>query len=503
MPVPDFSRYSIQDVAISVTNMMLVAHELGLGSVWVGGFEENELRKKIIIELDKPSFFQVSQGKKQAVIIIEGQYNQPSSPNIFGINDPFNNTPIGEDEGDQVIGNDADVSKNSLFQVSRKENKTLVTINLPLGNNLKVTSANPNLLLVDLSPSVVTPREIRWKDNLLMSRKYIRMPNRADVFLVSALTLNNKKYNLDLRPILPNSDTVIGASPLKTMGNDLGILAGINGGFFNRKNKLPLGSIKNNYKWLSSPILNRGVIAWDDVGNFKIDRLKLEEVITVNNRDRLFNTYLNSGYVQKGIARYNSSWGNSYTTLSDKEIILVVENERIIDKIIIQKAGEKSIPIRAKNYLLVFRKSDELANKLNVNDSIKLNTYTSPPEFSKYPYMMGAGPLLLLNRQVVLNGEAEKFSKAFNQQKASRSAIAINNQGEILLVAVHNRIGGVGPSLAEFAQILLQMGAVSALNLDGGSSTQIYLGGEIIDRSPATAARVNNGIGVFLRERNE
>ena len=42
------------------------------------------------------------------------------------------------------------------------------------------------------------------------------------------------------------------------------------------------------------------------------------------------------------------------------------------------------------------------------------------------------------------------------------------------------------------------MGAVSALNLDGGSSTQVYLGGEIIDRSPATAARVNNGIGVFF-----
>ena len=238
------------------------------------------------------------------------------------------------------------------------------------------------------------------------------------------------------------------------------------------------------------------------MGDFKIDRLKLDEVITVNKRERLFNTYLNSGYVQKGIARYTSGWGNSYTTLSDQEIIVVVENERIIDKITVAKAGEKSIPIRPKSYLLVFRKSEQLANKLNVNDTIELNTYTSPSEFAKYPYIMGAGPLLLLNRQIVLNGEAEKFSAAFNRQKASRSAIAINNQGEILLVAVHNRVGGAGPSLKELARILLQMGAVSALNLDGGSSTQIYLGGEIIDRSPATAARVNNGIGVFLRERN-
>ena len=32
--------YSIQDAAASVMNMMLAAHELGLGTVWVGAFNE-------------------------------------------------------------------------------------------------------------------------------------------------------------------------------------------------------------------------------------------------------------------------------------------------------------------------------------------------------------------------------------------------------------------------------------------------------------------------------
>ncbi len=35
--------YSIQDVAASVMSMMLAAHELGLGSVWVGAFNESEM----------------------------------------------------------------------------------------------------------------------------------------------------------------------------------------------------------------------------------------------------------------------------------------------------------------------------------------------------------------------------------------------------------------------------------------------------------------------------
>lgn len=35
--------YAVQDVACSIMNMMLVACENGLGSVWVGAFRENEV----------------------------------------------------------------------------------------------------------------------------------------------------------------------------------------------------------------------------------------------------------------------------------------------------------------------------------------------------------------------------------------------------------------------------------------------------------------------------
>src|SRR5574341_1890119 len=35
--------YSIQDVAASIMGMMLVAHENGLGTVWVGSFIEEEI----------------------------------------------------------------------------------------------------------------------------------------------------------------------------------------------------------------------------------------------------------------------------------------------------------------------------------------------------------------------------------------------------------------------------------------------------------------------------
>lgn len=453
--------------------------------------------KKIIIELNQPSFFQVSQGKDVGIISLDSQADNSLFPSLPS----NNNTPvIQEEEGDEIPEN-INTNNSKLFTISSKENKTLVNINLPAFSNLKVTSANPNILFVDINATAINPRDILWNNDVIYSRKYVGINNNKDQFLVSSLTLNTKSYNLDLRPILTNNNTVIGIAPLKTTAQNSGAMAGINGGFFNRNNQLPLGAIKDRENWLSSPILNRGVIAWNDLGEVKIDRIKLEETITTGRGDRIINNYVNSGYIQAGLARYTENWGFNYTTLSDGEIVAVVENGIIRDKIVGVKAGEDSINIPPKGYLLVFRKFKTGADKFSLNDSVSVNTYTNPTDFASYPYIMGAGPLLLLNGQIVLNGEAENFSKAFNTQKASRSAIAVNSQGKILLVAVHSRIGGAGPTLAEMAQILQRMGAISALNLDGGSSTQIYLGGAIIDRSPATVARVHNGIGVFLRQR--
>ncbi len=37
--------YTIQDVACSIMGMMLLAHELGLGSTWVGAFHEEQVSK--------------------------------------------------------------------------------------------------------------------------------------------------------------------------------------------------------------------------------------------------------------------------------------------------------------------------------------------------------------------------------------------------------------------------------------------------------------------------
>jgi exopolysaccharide biosynthesis protein len=130
---------------------------------------------------------------------------------------------------------------------------------------------------------------------------------------------------------------------------------------------------------------------------------------------------------------------------------------------------------------------------------LRLETNTIPADFNRFPYILGGGPVLVQNSRVVLDAKAEGFSDAYVRQTAIRSAIGRTAAGNLLIVAVHNRAGGAGPNFAELAQILQQMGAVEALNLDGGSSTSLYLGGSLLDRPPSTAARVHNAIGIFIQ----
>jgi len=76
--------YSIQDVAVSIMGMMLVAHEHGLGSAWVGAFNDDEvfkvlnmpkhLRPVAIVPVGYPSKIPHAPpraSKKEAVEVIE------------------------------------------------------------------------------------------------------------------------------------------------------------------------------------------------------------------------------------------------------------------------------------------------------------------------------------------------------------------------------------------------------------------------------------------------
>jgi hypothetical protein len=386
-------------------------------------------------------------------------------------------------------------------QVQVVNNQTIIRLQVPIGlAPLVSTVPNPNRLFIDIRPDTLLPRAITWAPGLNWRQQYINLGQER--FPVVWLEINPRTVGLKIKPILTNSNTLEGTAPLLQIAQQQLAVAAINGGYFNRNNRLPLGAIRRDGQWLSSPILNRGAIAWNDSGQFYMGRLALLENLITPNNQKLPILTLNSGYVQSGIARYTPAWGANYSPLTDNEIILTVQKNQIINQLPAGKVGQNTFPIPVDGYLVTLRGSGtNIASMLPIGSSVRIESSTSPTQFSNYPNILGAGPLLVQNRQIVLDAKGEQFSNAFIVQKAIRSAICKTTTGNLMIAAVHSRAGGAGPTLAEHAQLMQQMGCVDALNLDGGSSTSLYLGGQLLDRFPNTAARVHNGIGIFLQPR--
>ncbi|RCJ34169.1 hypothetical protein A6770_17680 [Nostoc minutum NIES-26] len=377
-------------------------------------------------------------------------------------------------------------------------NQTIISLSVPFGLSPQInTTANPYRLIIDIRPDAMVSRNIAWASGLRWRQQYVNLGTER--FPVVLLEVNPRAVGL--KPIWTNPSTLVGTAPIIQTAQQYLAVAAINGGYFNRNNKLPLGAIRRDGQWLSSPILNRGAIAWNDSGQFYFGRLTLEETLSAPNNLKLPILFLNSGYVQSGIARYTPTWGTSYTPLTDNEIILIVQKNQVTNQLPGGKANETAIPIPQDGYLLTLRgNAVSNASQLPIGTALGISTGTNPANFNSYPHILAAGPLLVQNSEIVLDAKAEKFSNAFIAEKAIRSGICTTAAGTLMIAAVHNRAGGPGPTLAEHAQLMKSLGCVNALNLDGGSSTSLYLGGQLLDRSPNTAARVHNGIGIFLQK---
>jgi len=435
---------------------------------------------RFVIDLNRPTTWQVTEQTTGIEIVVDGAYTPPPLP-------PTPTPSLPPRPGNTYQS----------YRVEQRGNKTVIQIQGISGVRPVVsTLPNPYRVVVDLRSEIFPNRDIQWSSGIRWRSQLLTLGN--NIFPVTWLEINAREAGPQLRPIWSNTNALPGITPLVTMARQNQAAAAINAGFFNRNNQLPLGALRRESRWFSGPILNRGAIAWDNQGQALLNRLTLQETIRTSQGATLPIFSLNSGYVGTGISRYTPDWGTAYTPILNNETIITVRQNQVVDQVLAGVAGQGMIPIPQDGYLLVSRGNETIANQLPLRATLQVSQGSVPSSFEPFAYIVGAGPLLVRDRQIVLNATAEQFSNQFAQQQAPRSAIARTSNGTILLIAAQNRIGGRGPSLSEMAQITQQLGAVDALNLDGGSSTSLYLGGRLINRSPLTAARVHNGIGVFL-----
>jgi hypothetical protein len=153
---------------------------------------------------------------------------------------------------------------------------------------------------------------------------------------------------------------------------------------------------------------------------------------------------------------------------------------------------DAGVPLRGDDLLLVGRGGSELP--WGLGDRLQIESSPSS-NLGLATHVIGGGPLLLQAGRIVLNGAAENFSSAFLSQGAPRTVLARDDR-QIWLITLEG-IQDSGPSLGETAALLQQLGLQDALNLDGGSSTGLVLGGSLQVKGRGVAGSVHNGVGLM------
>jgi hypothetical protein len=130
---------------------------------------------------------------------------------------------------------------------------------------------------------------------------------------------------------------------------------------------------------------------------------------------------------------------------------------------------------------------------------------TSPDDWAQAPHAVGGAGLLMLDGRELTDWTDERIVAGFDTTRHPRTIIGTDAQGEIWLVTVDGRNPtlSLGMSFAELRRLSRRLGLRSALNLDGGGSTTMWVAGEIVNHpsDPGGPRKVSDAILVVPRGR--
>ncbi len=120
-------------------------------------------------------------------------------------------------------------------------------------------------------------------------------------------------------------------------------------------------------------------------------------------------------------------------------------------------------------------------------------TWQLRPDWTGVADTTGGNPMLVVDGQVTQ--ELRESSGGPYSEVAPRSGVGLLGDGRVVLVALDGRQAGysAGMTLRSFADVFVGLGAVTALNLDGGGSTSMAIDGVLANRPSDTAGERSVG----------
>jgi len=247
----------------------------------------------------------------------------------------------------------------------------------------------------------------------------------------------------------------------------------VNGGFF-AYDGAAVGAVKLQGEWMRLPWPKRSVIGLASDASVKIGKIQVTPTVKFGGGKQYPLANFN-GYPKPGrISAVTRHFANSYT-LNPGEMALVVK-----DGIVISRPGGGKVDIPESTFLLVASGAARPYLEA-VQRGAAANIQFDAPGWENYPTILGAGPQLVDNGQVHVGDEGFRSDVI---AVGPRTAVGVDKNGNYLLVVADGRkpTSSVGLTLNEMGATMLSLGAVNAINFDGGGSSAMAINGKLVNK---------------------
>lgn len=315
----------------------------------------------------------------------------------------------------------------------------------------------------------------------------LMVPTGAGRARAHVVTLDPRAGGLIIRPVLGGA-AVAATEPTSLAATRHEALAAINGTYYSRVG-LPLGLIVIDDRLLSAPLPRRTVFAVDSTGRAWIGSAEFSGRLVADSGLELPISAINRPPRWGGVAIYTPEFGPMTFA---QNLVALVRHDRVAGF----SRGRPVIP--PDGYAVAAAHAQhELLLRLWPGQRITLDLRLSPEGIK---HALQGGPRLVRGGQVFIPYDWEGFREGFFRIRTARSAIGITAAGKVLFVTVDGRgRASTGMNLPELAALMVRLGARDAMNLDGGGSATLVVGGRVVSALPRGGERTVSSMLVALR----
>ncbi len=337
-----------------------------------------------------------------------------------------------------------------------------------------------------------------WRNDL--NKKYagykIKEVDEGIIYVNVVKTINKRRVKINISEINRNvnpdieiipklsSEKIHSRSKIKNIAQ--GAKVAVNGTFFKQDTGTPLGALVINNKIITGPIYNRAGIGITDNG-FVSSRISFEGTVKKGNTTIKINNINQPRMLQSHVLIYTDVWGEKTPQTKAKTKQIAVLNNKIT------AISYNQMQIPKNGY--VISAPDNILNKFKIGDKVEVN-YKMIPDMINVKHIISGGPYLLKNGSIFIDTQSQKLNGISGRNP--RTAVGYTRDNVMIMVTIEGRKeGSSGVTLNELAKIMKDLGCYEAINLDGGSSTVMYVNGSVLSGSNIkNSADINNALVV-------